>query len=53
MIPKYQRKTIGELQHEYLTQLLECNKAMTVSQAIYRMSMINQYTAGLYINLKG
>lgn len=53
MIPKYQRKTIGELQHEYLTNLLQCNKKMTIKQAQYRVSMINQHTAGLYINLKG
>jgi len=52
MIPRFQRKTIGELQYEYLAQLLECNKDMTVSQAIYRMSVLNQYTAWLYINLR-
>lgn len=53
MIPKYQRKTIGELQHEYLTNLLQCNKKMTIGQAQNRVRLLNQYTAGLYINLKG
>jgi len=46
-------KTIGELQHEYLLSLLQCNKAMTIKQAQYRVSVLNQYRAGIYINLKG
>jgi hypothetical protein len=46
------RKSIGELQHMYLSKLLQCNKTMTVSQAVYRLDVLNQYRAAMYINLK-
>jgi hypothetical protein len=34
-------KTIEELQHEYLTNLLKINKKMTIKQAIYRLELMN------------
>ena len=46
------RKSIGELQHEFLSNLLQCNKAMTVAQAVYRLNVLNQYRAAMYINSK-
>jgi len=42
-------KTIGELQHEYLTNLLLCNKVMTLKQASYRLSVLNEYQAKIYL----
>jgi len=46
------KKSIGELQHEYLTNLLQINKSMTIKQSLHRMQVLNTYVAGLYINLK-
>jgi hypothetical protein len=34
-------KSIGELQHEYLSRLVCINKKMTIKQAIYRLELIN------------
>ena len=45
-------KSIEELQHEFLSNLLQCNKSMTVAQAVYRLNILNQYRATMYVNLK-
>lgn len=37
--------SIAELQHEYLGMLISCNKYMTVKQALYRLSVLNEYEA--------
>lgn len=61
-------KTIGELQHEFLTNLLRSQRSlideavttgkinpvvMNAAQASYRLSLFNQYRASIYLNLKG
>lgn len=46
------KKSIGELQHEYLTNLLQMNKSMTIKQSLYRVYTLNQYYATMYLNLK-
>jgi hypothetical protein len=38
-------KNIGELQHEFLTNLLKINKHITVKQALHRCYVLNQYMA--------
>jgi len=45
-------KTIGELQHEYLKNLLSINKSMTTKQSLNRVYTLNQYYATMYLNLK-
>lgn len=40
------RKTTAQLQHEYLSMLLQTNKKMTVAQALNRCYILNQYRAG-------
>ena len=62
------RRTIGELQHEYLQNLLNGQKVMittalikgeinpnvtTVSRGVFLMDTLNQYRAGMLINSKG
>lgn len=47
-----ERKTIAELQHEYLTKLIACG-GLTVGRASYRLSLFNDYRARLVLNGKG
>jgi hypothetical protein len=38
-------KTIEELQHEYLSRLIDINKNITINQAIYRLELMNMQYA--------
>lgn len=46
-----QRKTIGELQHEHLTELLSLTP-LTIAEALHRCSTLNVYAAWYYLNLR-
>ena len=61
-------KTIGELQHEYLQNLLSGQRVMivtalmrgevspnvtSVSRGVFLMDTLNQYRAGMLVNSKG
>lgn len=48
----FERRTIGELQHIHLTQLLSLTP-LTLAEAIHRMSTFNEYAAWFHLNLKG
>jgi hypothetical protein len=42
-MPKF--TPIAKLQHEYLSNLISCNPKLTVKEALYRISLLNQYEA--------
>lgn len=48
---KLEKKTIGELQMEYLNNLSKCG-GLTIGRAIYRVSVFNEAVAMLRLQLK-
>jgi len=52
MIPKLPRKTIGELQHEYLSNLKISGAKLTLVEAYQQVNSLNRYSAWWNINLK-